>query len=187
MNVTLQTRAAKNFSSCRWGAKRRVSRAQTRERGPPSARAEISNEVKMRTFAEILASEQQRNILEINITRMNITDGNGGSTRAKALNFDDLAELIFDVLKIDHNLCAGYNYSTGRYETWDVKFKPGVDLSTYIKSTLVFKGHKVFTKRQMNNLTRVSFRNVPFNIPDEEIIQLCKCIMKNYLTQEIEE
>ena len=26
----------------------------------------------------------------------------------------------------------------------------------------------------MNNLTRVTFKNVPFNIPDEEIIHLCQ-------------
>ena len=39
--VTLQTRALENFRSRRWGAERRVSRAQTRERGPPSALAEI--------------------------------------------------------------------------------------------------------------------------------------------------
>ena len=39
--VTLQTRAPENFRVRRWGAERRVSRAQTRERGPPSAYAEI--------------------------------------------------------------------------------------------------------------------------------------------------
>ena len=27
----------------------------------------------------------------------------------------------------------------------------------------------------MNNLTRVTLKNVPFNIPDEEIINLCNC------------
>ena len=36
-----QTRVPKNFRWCRWGAKRRVKRAQTRERGPPSAPAEF--------------------------------------------------------------------------------------------------------------------------------------------------
>ena len=39
--VTLQTCAPENFRSRRWGAERRVSRAQTRERGPPSALAEF--------------------------------------------------------------------------------------------------------------------------------------------------
>ena len=35
--VTLQTRAPKNFRSRQWGAERRVERAQTRKREPPSA------------------------------------------------------------------------------------------------------------------------------------------------------
>ena len=37
LKVTLQTRVPENFRSRRWRAERRVSRAQTRERGPPSA------------------------------------------------------------------------------------------------------------------------------------------------------
>ena len=37
---TLQTRV-ENFRQCRWGAEQRVPRARTRERGPPSALAEI--------------------------------------------------------------------------------------------------------------------------------------------------
>ena len=41
LKVTLQTCAPENFRSHRWGAERRVSRAQTRERGPPSAWAEF--------------------------------------------------------------------------------------------------------------------------------------------------
>ena len=32
--VTLQTRVPEHFRLCRWGAEQRVSRAQTRERGP---------------------------------------------------------------------------------------------------------------------------------------------------------
>ena len=41
MKSTLQTRVPENFRYCRWGAERRVPRARTRERGPPSALAEI--------------------------------------------------------------------------------------------------------------------------------------------------
>ena len=69
----------------------------------------------------------------------------------------------------------GFNYSTGRYGVREVKFKPGVDISQFIKNGIEFKGHEVFTKKQVNNLTKVTFRNVPFNIPDEEVIELCKC------------
>ena len=41
LKVTLQKRVPENFRSCRWGAEQRVLRVQTRERGPPSALAEI--------------------------------------------------------------------------------------------------------------------------------------------------
>ena len=41
--MTLQTRVPENFRQCRWGAERRVLRAQTREQGPPSALAEFLN------------------------------------------------------------------------------------------------------------------------------------------------
>ena len=40
LKAILQTRAPENFRSRRWGAERRVPRARTRERGPPSAWAE---------------------------------------------------------------------------------------------------------------------------------------------------
>ena len=36
-----------------------------------------------------------------------------------------------------------------------------------------FYGHSVTTKRQSSKVTRVSFRNVPLNVPDEEIVHLC--------------
>ena len=127
-----------------------------------------SSGTKMRTFAEIIAAERQnRNILEIHIVKQDVS--------VKSLSHDDLAELLFDELLINCNECIGFNYSTGRYSVREVKFKPDVDISLYIKNGLIFKGHEVNTKKQINNLTKVTFRNVPFNIPDEEIIELCKC------------
>ena len=74
----------------------------------------------------------------------------------KCLNFDDIGELIFDVLKVDPSQCHGYNYSTGRYNTREIKFKTGVDISPYIKSTFMFKDHEVSTMKQMKNATKVS-------------------------------
>ena len=41
LNVAFQICAPTNFRWCRWGAERRVERAQTREQGPPSVPAEI--------------------------------------------------------------------------------------------------------------------------------------------------
>merc|ERR1712240_937421 len=59
-------------------------------------------EVKMRSYAEIIAEErEQRNILEIKLTRLDEADGS--ETKAKALTFDDIGELIFDVLHVDQS------------------------------------------------------------------------------------
>ena len=137
-----------------------------------------STEVRMRSFAEILATERKnRNILEINLVNLSKTENNAAA-RNKGLTFDDLGELVFDVLNIDPSLCLGFNFSTGRYDTREIKFKQGVDISPYVKTSFEFKGHQVSTKKQLNNVTKVSFRNVPFNVPDEEIIQLCNCYGK---------
>ena len=73
------------------------------------------------------------------------------TTRVKTLTYDDLAELIFDVLNVDQSQCLGFNYSTGRYNTREIKFKPGVDLTPYVKSGISFRGHEVSTNKQMKN------------------------------------
>lgn len=132
-----------------------------------------NSEVGLRSFAEIIASEKtDRNILEIKLKKIAVDDENG--VKMKPLSFDNLGELVFDVLNIDHTQCIGFNYSSGRYDTREIKFKSGVDISPYIKEPFEFMGHEVYTQKQMNNMTKVTFKNVPFNVPDEEIIQLCK-------------
>ena len=88
----------------------------------------------MRSFAEIIASEQEnRNILEIHLAK--------NEPNVKSLTHDDLAELMFDVLNINYTMCIGFNYTTGRYSVREVKFKPGVDISSFIKSGFQFRGH----------------------------------------------
>ena len=130
----------------------------------------------MRSFAQILEDEKKnRNILEINIQKNKPVDEQE-SSKIKPLNFDDLGELIFDLLKIDPNDCLGFDYNTGRYDSRHIKFKPGIPLDPYIISDPIsFKNHLISTKKQLNNIVRVSFRNVPLNVPNEEIINLCNC------------
>ena len=126
----------------------------------------------MRSFEEIIAdAKANRNILVINLKKnFNAEDQ---TSRPANLTYDQLGELLFDVLKIKSDECIRFNFSTARYDTREVVFKPNVDLSPYIQVLDNFYGHTVTTKKQSSNVVRVSFRNVPSNVPDEEIIHLC--------------
>ena len=135
-----------------------------------------SSSCRMRNFAEILNDEQQhRNILEVKLFRTSETLENGETVKVKTLNEADLSEFLFDVLKLKMEDCEGIGLRTYRYDTKEIKLKKGVDPSPYLITVpQLYKGHEITIQKQMNNLTRVSFKNVPFNIPDEEIIHLCK-------------
>ena len=53
--------------------------------------------------------------------------------------------------------------------------KQNVDPTPYLtsESPITVKGHYVTVRKQHSNVTRVIFKHVPFNIPDEEILHLC--------------
>ena len=144
------------------------SLAWTRDRAPGGNN--------MRSFAEIVEEEKRdRNILEINIQKIKPTDEKE-MEKTKPITFDDLGELIFDILKIEPADCISFDYNTGRYDSRQIKLKPGVSLEPYLVSTpITFKDHLVTTTKQLNNIVRVTFKNVPLNVPNEEIINLCNC------------
>ena len=72
----------------------------------------------MRSFAEILIDDQHhRNILEVKLIRMNKTNENGETVKAKTLNEDDLSEFIFDILKLKMEDSNGVGLHTHRYDT----------------------------------------------------------------------
>ena len=129
---------------------------------------------RMRNFAEILNDEQHhRNILEVKLWRTSQCDESGAEVKAKILSEVDLSEFLFDILQLKIEDCLGIALRTHRYDTKEIKLKKGVDPTPYLLDTpKLFKGHEFTVRKQMNNLTRVTFKNVPFNIPDEEIIHL---------------
>ena len=94
--------------------------------------------------------------------------------KAKQLNFEDIGEFLFDVLEIKPEDCITFNFSSGRYDQREVKFKPDIDTSPYMRLTPVdFKDHSISVRKQRQNIVRVTFKNVPLNVPDEEILNLC--------------
>ena len=128
----------------------------------------------MRTFAEILADENRnRNILEVKLRKLSNSD----QVPVKSLTMEAISELLFDVIKLDPSHCLGVALKTSRYDTKEVKLRPEIDATPYLtySSPIIFKDHEVEVKKQSANVTTVTFKNVPFNIPDEEIINLCQC------------
>ena len=86
--------------------------------------------IKMRSFEEIVAdTKANSNILEIHLKK-NLNDVSPTSKPAN-LTYDQLGELLFDILKIKSDECIRFNFSTSRYDTIEVVFKPRVDLLPY--------------------------------------------------------
>ena len=97
----------------------------------------------------------------------------GKVTKHRNLTYDEIATYLFENLKIPPTDCLRFNYQTGRYDTREVMIKPEVDISSFI-GTQEFMDHKIISRRQCSNITKITFKNVPLNIPDEEVIQLAE-------------
>ena len=130
---------------------------------------------RMRKFDEILEDEKKkRNTLTIKLTKV-VKYEDGKETKAPSLNIEDISEFIFDVIKLEMKDCAGLALTTPRYDTKEISLKPGVDPNKYItKSPIEFKGHMITINQLATGTIKVTFKNVPINIPDEEIINLCE-------------
>ena len=112
-----------------------------------------------RTFQQIIQEEKQtRNILEINILKNQVQDENGEPSRPKSLTFEVLGEFIFDILVINPDDCVAINLNSGRYDVREVKLKPDIDASIYLRpSPVIFRNHSITVNRQRQNITRVTF------------------------------
>ena len=126
----------------------------------------------MRPFAEILNEEKlHRNNLDVKLVRTNETLENGETVKVKTLNEVDLSEFFFDVINLKVDDCLGIALPTERYDTKCIKLKKGVDPTPYLRiQPVLFKGHEITIMKQLNNLTKVTMKNMP----DEKIIHLCK-------------
>ena len=90
----------------------------------------------LRKYAEIIeAQKSDRNVLEVKIKRKNAFNRETNETgNVKSLTFDDISELVFEVLNVQFEDCIGVDYFTGRYDSREIILKPGVDTSSYITS-----------------------------------------------------
>ena len=109
-----------------------------------------------RNFAKIIEDEQRdRNILEMQITKIDVENENGVMTKPKPLTYEDLGEFLFDILEVNPADCVKFKFSSGRYDQREVKFKPGFDTSPYLRVTPIeFKNHNISVSEAAKNIQR---------------------------------
>ena len=93
-----------------------------------------------RTFEQIIEQEKkERNIIEIHLTKS--LEANQENS-ARQITFDDLGELIFDVIKIKPEDCVTFDYNTGRFETKHIQLKSNVQAEQFVTTNpIMFKGY----------------------------------------------
>ena len=116
------------------------------------------NPCRMRTFEEITADEKKnRNILIVKLTKIETT-----VKGEEVKECEDVGGLLFDVVQLKVEDCAGISLSTNRYDTKEINLKPSVDPTPYLTTTpITFKGHQVMITKERIDTTKVTFKNVP--------------------------
>ena len=88
-----------------------------------------------RNFAQIISEEKaNRNIIEITLKKIITKNEDGTEAKPVNLTFDDIGEFIFDILKINPDDCLAFDYNTGRYDTRQIKFKPGTNTDSFVRA-----------------------------------------------------
>ena len=114
--------------------------------------------------------KRKRNILEIHIKKQ-IQLQNNEQTKPRNLTFDELSIFIFDILHIQPKDIVTIDYITGRYDHREIKLKPGVEATPFLE-TKNYLNPDIKVTKQSQSITKVIFRNVPLNVPDEEIMNV---------------
>ena len=130
-----------------------------------------------RSWQQIVSdAREKRNILELHLTKITQKDANNQTFPPKHITHDDLSDFLFKELKIKRSDLIGIDYTTSWYGHREVELRSGIDLSPYLtrNNPIEYMKHKIIVKTQeKNSSTKILFRNVPLNVPDEEIINLC--------------
>ena len=122
-------------------------------------------------------AKQKRNIIEIHIEKTYNPENNQHNLQQQRqqMTNDELSDFIFKELNIPESDCIGLDYF---YSHKEVELKEGVDVSPYLHVTtpIIFQGYSILVKKQETNFaTKILFRGVPLNVPDEELINLSLC------------
>ena len=144
---------------------------------PAWAGAGSSSGTRGRPYHQIIAESKSANspvLLQIHVTK--IFDKDHPETKPLNLTETNMTDLIFNILKIPGENCIELDMQTGKYEDKELLVHPNTDLSQALTNDTpkMFKQHEVLVAVISNRATKVTFKGVPINVPNEEIIHLCE-------------
>ena len=114
----------------------------------------------------IQESQNNHNILEISVSSNSDSD-------QLHFKYDQFSDFIFTTLKIDPNICLRLNFSQSTFGTKELMFKSHFNIDQVV-GTYNYDKFTIVCKIQTGNVTKVTFKNVLLNIPDDKIINLCE-------------
>ena len=131
---------------------------------------------RQRSYEEIISDAHKeksssRIILQFRLSKLPILK-DGSATQPKSLTNDQFGDFLFDELKIQSADCLELDLS-GRWDTKELILKSDADV-TKIADRYVYHDHQITVSKVSGNITKVTFKNVPPSVPDEEIIHLIK-------------
>ena len=133
-----------------------------------------------RALAE--ATKDKRNLLILKTPKHPTDSG----PRKKLLEQVDWAELIFDLCEIKPDDVAGIDFQAGGFNAAEIQLKDEVDSSQYVGISKELKGMTFNISKSQENSTRITFKNVPLSVPDQELLHLVKAYGGKLEKEEVE-
>ena len=125
---------------------------------------------KARNYEEILkeSKDEAKNVLNVRIEKIRSQEWVQGLTQ------EDVEHILFNELKIDVDAVVEVDI-TSRYNFKEIIFKKDHDIVKYQRPPFLFKGHMVTagSSAKLRNMVKITFRNVPRSVPDEELLHFC--------------
>ena len=143
---------------------------------PPLSYASVANgrmSPNVRAYAEIVAKhKKQRNMIEIQFIR-NRKDGETGRLN-RNVELNVVSDYLFGELNIDPAMILEVDLNTGKIDTKQILFRPEVDVEEYISNFPdTFGDYSINITRMTSTEKKITFKQVPAFVPDEEILNLC--------------
>ena len=136
--------------------------------GAAGAAASNAEREAYRALAE--ATKDKRNLLILKTPKLPTDSG----PRKKLLEQVDWAELIFDMCEIKPDDVVGIDFQAGGFNAAEIQLKDEVDPSQYTGIAKEFKGMAFNISMSQEHSTRITFKNVPLSVPDQELLHLVK-------------